>query len=465
MKVLPRLFVACIVAVVAESARAHFVWLQTEPADKATQVYLWMSETTVPGEAPLLDKIAQTKVWVAKADGTQQPVELKKEVKGDTGSWTATLADEPAALEATCDYGIITRGETFLLQYHARHLNLAKSMAAKPASGGKQLPLDVTVNREGKSLLFNIRFEGKPATDAQLIAITPDNQERELKVDSSGTARIEDAAPGEYALRARVELKTPGERDGKKYDLVRHYTTVTFRLPNADGKFVAAPKNTVAVATTATAEVANPEALELLRKARDARAVWENFPGFKADVVARIDGKLEEGTISVDNEGTTAVNFKDDKIREWAEQQAGSLVQHRLPSGFGEERPVFADDDKNHPLGRLLKLGDAGFGSVYRIRDNQVTEVNRMAGPMRFTITVLENDKNAAGKYLPRVFSITTWDAKSGEIKSSSSVINTWTQVEKFDLPNRILEVSTTPGDRHVRELVFSNYKLREAKK
>jgi hypothetical protein len=327
------------------------------------------------------------------------------------------------------------------------------------------LPLDVVVTREGKALVFNVRFDGKPKADAQLIVIAPNNEERELKLDASGVARLEDAAPGDYALRSRAELKTSGERDGKKYDLVRHYTTVTFRLPDADGKVASAPKNTVPVATTSATDVVNAEAAELLRKAREARAVWENFPGFKADVMARIDGKVEEGTIAVDNEGTTAVNFKDEKIRNWAEQQAGSLVQHRLPTGFGEEKPTFADDDTNHPLGRLVKIGDSGFGSVYRIRDNQVTEVNRLAGPMRFTISVLESEKNSDGKYLPRVFSITTWDGKTGDIKSNSSVINTWTQIGKFDLPNRILEVSTTPGDRHVRELTFSNYKLRESKK
>ena len=176
------------------------MWLQTEPAEKATQVYLWMSETTVPGEATLLDKIAQSKVWIPKADGTQQAVELKKVVKGDTGSWTATLVEEPAAIEATCDYGVITRGETFLLQYHVRHVKLANAEAKSVSA--KQLPLDVVVAREGKSLQFNVRFDGKPAADAQLIVIAPNNEERELKLDASGVASLEDAAPGDYALRA-----------------------------------------------------------------------------------------------------------------------------------------------------------------------------------------------------------------------------------------------------------------------
>jgi hypothetical protein len=463
MKRLFNLLIVLSLAVIARPAMAHFLWLQTDNESKPAKVQLWFSETTVPGEATILDKVSQTKVWIPQADGSQQAIKLEKQVNGDVGGWTAAIAEEPSAIEATCDYGVITRGETFLLQYHARHLGAKGFDAAAKSPAGKPLPLDVATRRDGNALVFEVRFEGKPAADAQFIAITPNNEERELKVNADGIARLEDAAPGDYAVRAREELKTSGERDGKKYDLVRHYTTVTFRLPGNAAAQASAPKShTVPVATTATPETSGPTAAELLQKAREARAVWENFPGFKADVEARIDGKVEHGTISVDNEGTTAVSFNDEKIKSWAEQQAGSLVQHRLPSGFGEEKPEYADEDTNHPLGRLVKIGDAGFGSVYRIRDNQVTEVNRSAGPMKFTISVLESEKNSDGKYLPRVFSITNWDGKSGDIKSSSAVINTWTQVGKFDLPAHILEVTTLPGDRHVRELTFSNYKLRE---
>jgi hypothetical protein len=94
-----------------------------------------------------------------------------------------------------------------------------------------------------------------------------------------------------------------------------------------------------------------------------------------------------------------------------------------------------------------------------------VMEVNRHAGPVRFTISVLETVTNKEGKYLPRVFSITTWDEKTGEMKSSSSYLNTWTRVGSFDMPERIVEIETKPGERHVRELAFSNYHLTEAAK
>ena len=46
-------------------------------------------------------------------------------------------------------------------------------------------------------------------------------------------------------------------------------------------------------------------------------------------------------------------------------------------------------------------------------------EVNRSAGKLRFTISVLEIERNAEDKYLPRAFTMNFFDAASGEFKMS----------------------------------------------
>ncbi len=176
----------------------------------------------------------------------------------------------------------------------------------------------------------------------------------------------------------------------------------------------------------------------------------------------RIDDKVEKGTVGVDEHGTVTSQLKDEKLRDWVDEQLGSLVDHRMPSVPEDEQPTLADDDVNHPLGRLIRLGDAKYDSSYRIRDDMVTEVNRRVGPDKFSISVFETERNKEGKYLPRTFSATFWDAKTGEIKSSSTYLNTWERVGKFDLPDRFLEVETLPGERHVKEITFHDYSLHE---
>jgi hypothetical protein len=454
---------------ISRSASAHFIWLQVDPAEKPARVNLWFSESFAPGDANLLDKVSQTKAWIRGADGSNRPLELQKQATGDQGAWSAAaeaLQPDASCIEATCDYGVITRGgSTFLLQYSARHLPTGDSGKLASAASHSSFPLEIAPSLEKNALRLNIQFEGKPATDAQLFVTGPDGEEKQLKLDSTATARIENAKPGAYAVRAGLYQKIPGEHDGKKYDEVRNWTTLTFELPSQDDhaattKNFTAVKTAAATASTKNSSSADPAAVEMLRKAREGRAIWEHFPGFSADVSVTIDGKTEKGSLSVDDSTTATVKLNDKQLSDWAEEQASTLVQHRLPAEFPDEKPTFADHEETHPLGRLILLNDSDYSSVYRVRDNTVMEVNRHAGPVRFTISVLETQLNAEGKYLPRVFGMTTWDEKTGEVKSSSTYLNTWKRVGNFDLPERILEVQTGPGDRHVREIKFTNYQL-----
>lgn len=456
MRPIVRTLVLIICVIAARPAAAHFLWLQTEPAEKPAQIQLWFSETCVPGEAKLLDKVSQTKVWSVRPDGSTGPLTLSKHESGDVGCWQAPL-DAPAssAVEASCDYGVISRGgATFLLQYYARHLNAAKADELNRAVDSQQLPLTIVPRSAGGALSFEVRFDNKPAAGAELLVIGPDNEERNLKLDGEGLARIDAAASGDYAVRARLQLNEPGERNGKKYDEVRHYSTLTFRLAGA-------PRVELAAASKTAPEPGSPEAVELLRRARAARAVWENFAGFSADVTVTIDGATQQGTLKVDDSGVATVEVADKSLKDWAEQVVESLVQHRLPTRFADEKPTFADEPAGHPLGRKILLGDADYQSAYRIQDDMITEVNRRAGPTHFTISVLETERNKDNKYLPRVVTLTTWD-DAEKVVSATTVLNTWTRAGSYDVPQRQFEVQTAPGSRSVREITFSNYRLPE---
>jgi hypothetical protein len=79
----------------------------------------------------------------------------------------------------------------------------------------------------------------------------------------------------------------------------------------------------------------------------------------------------------------------------------------------------------------------------------------------RFTITVTEVSRNSAGKYLPKTYSVSFWDAKTGNLKSTNTVLDEWTRVGRWDLPKRLLSIDTRDeGRRNVRQIHFSNLKL-----
>jgi hypothetical protein len=49
----------------------------------------------------------------------------------------------------------------------------------------------------------------------------------------------------------------------------------------------------------------------------------------------------------IDESTTSSAKLSDKVLRDWVEEQASSLVQHRLPSGFDDEKPTLPTMAKN----------------------------------------------------------------------------------------------------------------------
>src|SRR5262249_265155 len=116
-----------------------------------------------------------------------------------------------------------------------------------------------------------------------------------------------------------------------------------------------------------------------------------------------------------------------------------------LSSGSDSETPcAFLDDNKDHPLGRAIRVLNDEFHSSYRVRDRQIIVVNRQMKDSRFTITMQENKLNKEKKYLPDSYGVNSWD-KTGALSSSAAYHQTWKRVGDFDLPASVTIVTTKP--------------------
>ena len=134
-----------------------------------------------------------------------------------------------------------------------------------------------------------------------------------------------------------------------------------------------------------------------------------------------------------------------------------------MPDGeVGEGNITYPDNDRAHPLGRLIDLGDPSLESRYRIKDDVILEVNRSMGSQRFTISVLEIIRNAENKYLPRSFTMNFFDSATGALAMSLAYRNDWQRVGDYDLPQMILEINSRPGGASTRQIVFKNCRLLE---
>ncbi len=440
---------ACCLTLGLADANAHFIWIDlASTADGQPQARLYFSETPEPGEPHLIAKIAHTKAWSRDAQDHVTDLTVGKPAGDESAELPlAGAAANGASLEADCDYGVYQRGPSgMLLHYYAKRLGGDWASGEQKLARAPRLALDIVPHRAGDKLKLAVIFQGKPSPGAELVVVDPAGEQQDLKTDEQGEASVNAAAGGRYAVRAsHIVPDGSGTRDGKKYAQTLHYCTLLVDVPRS----------------TVSAE--EPSAVDALRRAREGRAVWEQFPGFTADVAITDDQETCKGHVTIDASGTVSLDAKPGKLTDWAEEQLNSLVQHRMPDGeVSEGKVVWADEPAGHPLGRKIKLGDAGFQSAYRLKDDVIMEVNRSAGKMRFTISVLEIERNAEQKYLPRAFTMNFFDAESGELKMGLGYWNQWQRVGAFDLPRTILEVSAHAGGTSTRQIEFSHCQLIE---
>lgn len=206
---------------------------------------------------------------------------------------------------------------------------------------------------------------------------------------------------------------------------------------------------------------APPGAAALMKQAHDGRAVWRTFPGFRAKVRASVDGSTLEGAVHVSSSGTVTLEPTGDERFAWVETSLKSIVGHRLSDEGAIATVAFADQVETHPLGRLLKSTEESDKSLWRVKGDLMTEVHRQNGRTRFVISVTDVVYNAEGKHLPKNFSVTTWDAASGQIKSSRQVYNEWSRVGHLDLPGKLLAaISKDDGTRRVEAIELSEHEL-----
>jgi len=223
----------------------------------------------------------------------------------------------------------------------------------------------------------------------------------------------------------------------------------------------------VAVATGANlaSQAADLTALEQMRRAHDGRAEWTAFPGFEADLVSTQDGTSVRGTLKVSSEGELTLKLDREEGVEWVERTLGSVMSHRLSATDAITNVEFADENVAHPLGRLIRSLDAADHSLWRAKGDVLTEVHRINEKTRMIISVAEVSRNVEGKHLPRNYTVTTWDARTGAIQSARQVFNEWLRVGNYDLPARLLAAySKADGTRTVEEIVLTNHKLAEGK-
>lgn len=453
-KVLTALFGLAMIAGRVGDAKAHFLFIRVSPmAESGRSAEVFFSEQAEAGDPKLVDKIVGTELWLQTKPNTFTPLNVRK-------ANDRLRANVPPggslSVVGVCEYGVLARPNqpAFLLRY------FPKAVAGKPEEvnafariptepGAKSVRLEIMPTFEaGRVKLVALR-EGKAAPGLVFTTVASDLTNTEVTADKDGNAFWTPSAPGRYSVYVKDVLKTSGEYASKSYTEIRDFATLAFTWP-------------------LDRHDADPEAVAMFEKALAARAPWSDFAGFVAEVTGTLDGRAFGGKIAVSADGTVKAEVDDSAARPWLEDQLGSIARHRISENdrgpsTDRSKPVlrFADDAEDHPLGRLLAFEGGRFASSYRVKDDQISVVNRHIGKQTMTITVLDNTKNAEGKSLPHSYLVHYWNAASGELQRVETVQERWTRLGKLDLPTRHTVTTATDTGLSVRSVELSKHTIK----
>lgn len=206
-----------------------------------------------------------------------------------------------------------------------------------------------------------------------------------------------------------------------------------------------------------------PSAESLLERARAHRETLSpDFPGFRSRLVAFKDGTTGEGTMLFRPPITLEIDIGDAELRKAVKSTVRSLLAHRLPhspSRKTADRQITYAKEDHHPLGRRIFLGDK-YGSSYRIRDNQILEVDRYLDDDHLVITVTKTEETVFGRHLPNQFFVALFDRDTGRIKQSSAYTDAYRRVGNDYLPESRQIVTTAEGRTEILLITWKEMEL-----
>lgn len=207
-------------------AHAHFVFVVPEPG--GARAKLFMSEQLQPDGEVDFATVAGTKLNL-RDGGRDTPLAL---TKGTDAFLLSLSGSGTRIIYGTTDLGFSGRpgAKPYVLIYYPKTI-LGNAFAGNVTVGG-QTPVEIVPVGKPGAVKLLLLARGKPLANSEITVLLPGGDQKKVMTDGMGQT---EALPqtGRFGAWARFWEPAAGERDGKKYEEVRHYATLVF---DADGK-------------------------------------------------------------------------------------------------------------------------------------------------------------------------------------------------------------------------------------
>lgn len=217
-----------LVLAATQVASAHFPWLEVKRGSgNEAALHCYFGEGPGDADGELISYVLKAKVWRVPGRGDAAELSLEKGKDSLEAPLEESQVDSIFVLKH--DLGVMNRGDAdFLLRYYSKTGPSPTSWAWKRAKTEKLQDLNVTPSISDGELEVAVTFNGEPVKDSEVTLYRVSGEDVKLSTNESGIATHKLDSNGINAVRAKHIEKRSGEVDGKKFDDVRHFATVTF---------------------------------------------------------------------------------------------------------------------------------------------------------------------------------------------------------------------------------------------
>lgn len=227
------------------------------------------------------------------------------------------------------------------------------------------------------------------------------------------------------------------------------------------GTVIAVPVFSQARTTQAKAD---PAAYAMLERASKARQTMpDDVVSVSGTVTFISEGRTVSGTFeySAERRAEIKVDGLDAKGSDELRSQVSSIFGHRTSGDFangnGRYPITFADEATTGT--RRIALNDESK-SFFRVRKDEIVEVDREMHGSRFLITMLETKRTSEGKSLPKVFVVSYFDPQTKALLRSQYFKDDFTRVNGVWIPKRREVTTTGAGETTSFEIRFDRLKV-----
>lgn len=221
---------AAICAALPLGAQAHYLWLEKSGAE--TRLYFGEINEVREKSPGRLDEIPAPKVWSGEGAARRDYSAARTKTHF---ALTAPAAPAPAAVK-TAAAGAMLASETGIgvkdwtksgigivkPMFYARNVAWPAQAAVAPVHALDIVPV------AGRKNQFQVFFNGAPLPKAKVAIVAPNDWTQDGRTDAQGQISLPTPWRGTYLLEVIYKEDKAGEFEGKKYEALRHRTTLTF---------------------------------------------------------------------------------------------------------------------------------------------------------------------------------------------------------------------------------------------